>query len=121
MSEETHWLIWDGECSFCRQCVEWVRSRDRDTVFRVIPFQNAPSPPMTSEMYERSRRTVQVVLPDGRAIEAGRAVAFVFEKLGYIRLAGLMTARPFMPLTEWCYRWVARNRRWLGKLLFRKK
>jgi len=114
-----HWLIWDGQCGFCQRSIEWVRARDRDGLFRPLPYQEAPSPPMTPELYERARRAVQVIMPDGSVLAAGMAAAFVLEKLGYRRLARFMRWRWIAPVTEWGYRWVARNRGWLGRLVFR--
>lgn len=74
---------------------------------------------MTEELKERAQRAVQVVLVDGSVIEAGMAAAFVLEKLGWTRLARFMQWAPVRPLTEWGYRWVARNRGWLGRVVFR--
>jgi predicted DCC family thiol-disulfide oxidoreductase YuxK len=117
--KQSYWLIWDGNCEFCRRSVAWVKARDRDHVFRALPYQDAPSPPMTPELLERARHAVQVVLPDGTEIEAGRAVAFVLNALGYRRLARMMGWRWMRPLIEMGYRWVARNRGWLGKFLLK--
>ncbi len=115
----SYWLIWDGACGFCRQSVNWVLAHDRDGLFRPIPYQKAPSPPMTPELFERARRAVQIVMPDGSVIEAGRAAAFVLGKLGWKRLARFMQWGVMARLTEWGYRWVARNRGWLGRWVFR--
>ena len=122
MTAETEkcWLIWDGECGFCRRCMEWVRARDHAGIFRPLPYQEAPSPPMTPALYERARRAVLVIKPDSSVIEAGRAAAFVLGELGWKRLGRFMQWRPIVPLTEWGYRRVANNRGWLGRVLFGK-
>ena len=119
--EGPYWLLWDGNCGFCRRSVEWVKARDRKGIFHAFPYQAAPSPPMTPELYERSRRAVQVVAPDGRTLEAGMAAAFILGKLGYRRFSKFMTWGPIVPITEWGYRRVANNRGWLGQLLFRQR
>jgi predicted DCC family thiol-disulfide oxidoreductase YuxK len=120
VNTEKFWLIWDGECGFCRRSVDWVRARDRDGIFRTLPYQEAPSPPMTPALHERSRRAVQVIMPDGSTLEAGMAAAFVLRKLGWKRLGRFMQWRPVAPLTEWGYRRVANNRGWLSRVLFGK-
>lgn len=120
MTEPTHWLIWDGKCGFCRKSVEWVKLRDRENLFRAVPFQEAPSPPMTPELYERAKQSVQVVLPDGRVLEAGEASAYVLGRIGYRWLERIMRFPLFRPITEWGYRRVANNRDFFAKILFRK-
>ena len=119
MTEPAHWLIWDGQCGFCRRSVEWVKARDADNVFRVVAFQDAPSPPMTAQLYERARQAVQVVLPDGRVLEAGAASIYILERIGYRRIAGAMKVRLFRGLVEWGYRRVANNRDFFSRIMFR--
>ena len=63
-----YWLIWDGHCGFCRRSVDWVRSHDRDGLFRTVPYQEAPSPPMTDELRERAPRAGAVLTPSRRAV-----------------------------------------------------
>jgi len=121
MSEHTHWLIWDGDCGLCRRSVQWVQDRDSRQVFRVSPYQDTPSPPMTPELRERAKRAVQVVKPDGSIIEAGRAAAYILETIGWTLSARLMMFPVFRPLTEWGYRRVANNRQFFGRFLFRRE
>ena len=75
---------------------------------------------MTDQLRERAKRAVQVIRPDGTVIEAGRAAAYIVEKLGRKRLACVMMWGPFRPLTEWGYRRVANNRDFFSKFMFRK-
>lgn len=119
MTRETHWLIWDGNCGFCRRSVEWVKARDGNDLFRAIPFQDAPAPPMTPELYERARVAVQVILPDGHVLEAGEAAAYVLGRIGYRWLERILRFPLFRPITEWGYRRVANNREFWAKILFR--
>jgi predicted DCC family thiol-disulfide oxidoreductase YuxK len=118
---DQHWLIWDGGCSFCRECVAWVQERDHRRVFILIAYQVAPTPPMTAELREKSRDALQVVTSDGDTLSAGIACAFVLEKTGYVKLGRLMRLRLLRPLVEWGYRRVANNRDFVGRLVFGKK
>lgn len=120
MTDDFNWLIWDGTCGFCRASVEWVMARDRRNLFRPVPFQQAPSPPMTPALFARCKDAVQVVRPDGTILEAGRAATFVLRELGYRKTAALLGARWFRPFTEWGYRRVANNRDFFGRLMFGK-
>jgi len=117
---EPAWILWDGQCAFCGRWIEWVRLHDRNGRFRAVPFQEAPSPPMTSELYERCRRAVQVLANDGAIISGGAAVAFILEQVGHPRLGQFLSWRPIAPLTEWGYRLVAGNRGLLSRLLPRR-
>ena len=47
---DRHWIVWDGECGYCRRWVRWALDRDRRGLFQAIPYQDVPSPPMTAEL-----------------------------------------------------------------------
>jgi predicted DCC family thiol-disulfide oxidoreductase YuxK len=113
--------LWDGECGFCREAVGWVKRRDRAGVFKVIAYQDAPSPPMTPELRELCRNALHVVAADGALHGAGMASAFILEHIGYGRLGRAMRWRMVRPIVEWGYRRVANNRRWIGRVVFGKK
>ena len=40
MRAERPTLIYDGECGFCRKCVDLVLRRDREHRLEVVPFQD---------------------------------------------------------------------------------
>ncbi len=109
-------LLWDGDCSFCRQ---WVARWQRAFGDRVetAPWQQAaarfPEIPL-----ERFRRAVQLLEPDGRLSEGAEAVFRALARaprggwaLGlYLHLPG------FAAVSEWCYRRVARHRNGLARV-----
>ena len=75
---------------------------------------------MTPALYARAERAVQVLAADGRRFEAGRAVLFVLDQIGWHpRLVRLAQRRPLVWLVEIGYRLVARNRGFFGRSLFR--
>jgi predicted DCC family thiol-disulfide oxidoreductase YuxK len=113
------WLIWDGACGFCCWWIEWARRRGAEALFRIIPYQEAPSPPMTDALRARARRAVQVVTADGRELSAGRACLYVLERLGWGRWARLCSHPPFLWGIEVTYRIVARNRPFFGRFVSR--
>jgi predicted DCC family thiol-disulfide oxidoreductase YuxK len=116
-----HYLLWDGACGFCRRAVEWLRRRDTKGVFEILPYQDAPSPPMTAELREACRRAVHVVTADGRVLRAGRASLFALGKTGHPHLARILAIRPLVWLVELGYVLVARNRSHLSRLLPRQR
>ena len=114
-----HWLFWDGDCGFCRRSVDWVRRHDAKGSFRIVPYQDAPRPPMTDELAARCAHAMHVLTDDGRLHAAGRASLFVLERVGWPRLARVLAHPPLVWAVELGYRAVARHRgrvsRWLGR------
>jgi len=110
-------LLWDGGCAFCRRCAAWAEARDRAGRLRALPYQEAPSPPMTGALREACARAVHLILPDGRTLRAGRAVLGVLALLGWERAAALLSLPPLVWIVEAGYRLAARNRGRLGRWL----
>jgi predicted DCC family thiol-disulfide oxidoreductase YuxK len=75
---------------------------------------------MTPELRNHCREAVHVVRADGVVYSAGMACAFVLRQIGYPRLGAMMMWPALRPIVEWGYRRVARNRDWIGRLLFGK-
>ena len=115
------WLLWDGNCDFCRRAAGWVERRDRGRRFRVAPYQEAPSPPMTPALREACQRAVHVIRADGRVLAGGRAWIFVLHRLGWRRTARVLARWPLRSLVELGYRVVAANRPLFGRFLFRER
>lgn len=112
-------IVWDGSCGFCRRAVEWALARDRDGCFEAMPYQQAPAPPMTSELRAACRRAVHLLLPDGRWLRGGRACLFVLERIGWPTLARLAMRPPLVWLVEAGYRLVAGNRPFFSRVFAR--
>jgi predicted DCC family thiol-disulfide oxidoreductase YuxK len=113
-------LLWDGDCGFCRRGVEWAERRDTSHAFRAIPYQQAPSPPMTSELRQACARAVHVLTAEGPVLRAGRACLWVLERIGYPGLARVLALPPLVWAVEVGYWLVARNRRLASWVLFRR-
>jgi predicted DCC family thiol-disulfide oxidoreductase YuxK len=112
-------ILFDGDCGFCRRAVAWVLARDREARLEAVPFQEAPSPPMSPALEVACRRAVHVVRSDGGILRAGRAVLFILERTGMPLTARLLSHRPFLWIVELAYLLVARNRSFFGRFLFR--
>lgn len=113
-----HWVFWDGACEFCRRSVAWVRRHDRRGRFRFVPYQEAPSPPMTPALREACARDLHVVKADGSVLRAGRAVLFLLEELGWGWKAHLLALPPFVWAVELSYRLIADRRAFFSRLSF---
>lgn len=121
MDSARHWIVWDGECGFCRRAVLWALAHDRQDQFRAIPYQEVPSPPMTPALREACRAAVHVRTRDGRWLRGGRACLFVLERVGWPRLARIAELPPLVWGVEAGYTLVARNRAFFSHLLPRPK
>ena len=113
-------LLWDGQCGFCRRSVEWAQRRDTGHTFQAVPYQQAPSPPMTPELRKACGRAVHLVMPDGGLLRAGRACLWVLERVGFPVLARVLRVPPLVWAVEVGYWLVARNRQLASRFLFRR-
>ena len=128
MSEETetkeplggqYWLLWDGDCGFCRRAVVWALRRDRAGLLAASPYQRVPWPPMHEALEAACSRAVHLRHPDGRLERAGRACLTVLGLAGYPRMARYLRLPPLVWGVELGYWLVARNRMLFSRLLFR--
>ncbi len=121
--EDRHWLLWDGDCGFCRRTAAWVKQRDKRGRFRAIAYQDAPAPPMTPALYAACAQAVHVVRQDGRILRGGRAALFVIAQFGggWTLAARLLRLPPFVWAVEAAYRVVAAHRDFFARFLFTKE
>ena len=84
-----------------------------------MPFQEAPSPPMTPELREACKRAMHIIKRDGQMLRAGRGALFVMEQVGFVWTARFFRLIPFIWFVELGYWTLARNRKFFGKFLFR--
>jgi predicted DCC family thiol-disulfide oxidoreductase YuxK len=121
-TQEPHWLIWDGECGFCRRSIGWLAQRDTEHHFRITTYQSCPTPPMTPALREEAARAVQVIANAGHIVSGGRAVLFALEQVGWHpRLARIASHPPFIWLVSLGYRVVANNRQFFSRIFFRSQ
>ena len=121
MIVERDLVLWDGDCGFCRRSVEWAARRDGGRRLEFVPYQAAPSPPMTPALREACGRAVHVLTPDGRTLRAGRAALRVLAAAGWPRLARVLAVPPLIWLVELGYLLVAHHRRFFSRVLFRRR
>lgn len=104
-------LIYDGDCSFCRYCVDYARSLTGAAVdYR--PYQDVYRDfPGISEA--EFRASIQLVQPDGSVTRGARAAFRALALGGNSRFWAACYDRvpPFAAASEWCYRQVAQRRR----------
>jgi len=113
-------LLWDGDCGFCRRSVLWAERHDTGHAFQAVPYQQAPSPPMTPELRAACSRAVHLLTPEGRVLRAGKACLWVLARIGYPVLARVLAVPPLVWVVELGYWLVARNRKLASRVLFRR-
>ena len=116
--DQQHLILFDGACGFCRRSVAWLLARDKGGLFVAMPYQEAPSPPMTPGLFAACKDAVHVVLRDGKILKGGGAVLFLMENTGLGALASILAVPPCAWLVEPAYRLVARNRPLFGRFFF---
>jgi hypothetical protein len=84
-----------------------------------MPYQQAPTPPMTAHLAGQCARAVHVITAGGTLLRAGRASLHVLDEIGWHRTARLLSRWPLIVLVEIGYAIVARHRQFFSKLFFR--
>jgi hypothetical protein len=85
----------------------------------LVPFQEAPYPPMTRELHDACVHSMHVLTADGELLRAGRATLFVLERTtpGWRTFARVFRYVPLLWFVELGYWIVARNRRLFSRVL----
>jgi predicted DCC family thiol-disulfide oxidoreductase YuxK len=116
-ADESIWLLWDGDCDFCRCLAGKVEILDAAPILTIISYQLAPSPPMTPALRILAARQVQVVTSAGRRYAGADAILFALESVGWhAGFMRLLRRRPFRWGARAGYWFIARNRSRLGAL-----
>jgi predicted DCC family thiol-disulfide oxidoreductase YuxK len=96
-------VIYDGECNFCIQAVNWLQQK---LVVTAIPYQS-PNLSDYQVTYERCRKEV-IVISDGITYGGADAVTFLLRARGNRNIAVLL--RLSGPISHFGYRWIASHR-----------
>ncbi|PHX75420.1 MAG: hypothetical protein CK545_05095 [Actinobacteria bacterium] len=96
-------LIYDGECEFCRNCVQWIQSRVQ---LRAIPYQEADLAQFLLSEAEAAS-SVHLIL-DNRTLSGAVAVAYLL-KLTRFKFLGVVI-NGVRPLSQIAYQWIASHR-----------
>ncbi|MBN9661192.1 MAG: DUF393 domain-containing protein [Acidobacteria bacterium] len=99
-------LLWDGECGFCANSVEWLHRHS------VRPFAAQPVQSLLSDLprpvRDTAREQVLWIGADGEVLGGSRAVTAVLRASGHGGEAALLQA--LQPVTRWVYRLIVRHR-----------
>lgn len=110
-------LLYDADCGFCRWSVGKILRWDRRGRLRAVPLQSPEAEGMLGGVEPEHRmESWHLLTTDGHLYGGGAAVAPLMRLLpGGRPVAALATAFP--GVTDAAYRWVARRRGALGRIL----
>lgn len=112
-----HVLLYDAECGFCRWALRQVLRWDRAHRLRPCALQDPEAVRWLGDLPEEDRMgSWHLVSADGTRVSGGRAVAPLLRLLPGGRPLAVL-AEAFPGLVERAYRWVARHRGRLGRLM----
>lgn len=111
-----HLVLWDGQCGFCRRCVQFLARYDRFQRLEFCPYQEAELSP---SLREACKGAMHVIKANGEVIKAGRAAMFCGQFTRWHQLARIAQWPVFLPFVELGYKLVAANRGLFSKFLFR--
>src|ERR1700730_3866493 len=120
MRSDAHLVLWDGDCGFCGGAIAWLQRQDRQHRFQFVSYQEAPSPPMTPELYRACGEAVHVVDRQGSIRRGGRATLFILEQEGWGSIARVLSLPPVIWMVEPLYCVVATNRSLISRFFFRR-
>ena len=110
-------LIFDGHCVLCSSFAQFILRHDRARRFRLLAAQTALGTALYRHLgLDPTDYQTNILIEDGRAWLKSESSIRVFERLGFPW--SLMAAGRVLPLPvrDWLYEIVARNRlRWFGR------
>ena len=112
-----HRILYDENCRFCRWSLGWVLRWDRARRLRPVALQDAEAERLLAGMDESERMAASHLVDTGGTVHSGgRAVPALLALLLPSALPGAGAPR-LQRAIDVAYRWVARNRGALGRLL----
>jgi predicted DCC family thiol-disulfide oxidoreductase YuxK len=112
---ERHVVLYDADCGLCRWSLDKILQWDRGRQVRAVAIQSEEGDRLLADISEDERlASWHFVTPDGRRFSGGSAAGPLARLLPF-GLPVAVLAETFPRTTDHLYRWVARNRDWLGR------
>ena len=110
-------VLYDADCGFCRWTVTWALARDARGVLQPAAIQSPTGAELLADLQpEVQLRSMHVLHDSHRRDSGGAALCAVLAALPSARFAARAAAR-WPGATEVVYRFVARHRRYFGRLV----
>ncbi len=113
-------LIYDGECSVCRNAVEWIRARAAPETFEYLSCHSEDLPRRFPQIEKNACLTaMHLVLQDGSVLAGEQAAPEILLRLRRFRWAAPLFRLPFArSFSRVFYRRFAARRHDISRLLF---
>lgn len=107
-----HVILFDGVCDLCNTGVAWIRARDRDGRFELLPYQSEETARRFPALDPaRLAEAIHAVAPGGEVRSGADALPWILAGLpGWSWLARVLAWPGVRRLARPVYRWVARRR-----------
>lgn len=117
MPERKIAIVYDGECTFCIDQIERIKTMDRDECFEYIPRQvpdlDERFPVLKDMNFEEGMRLID---NEGRVHVGADAVYQIGKRLPGVKLVAWAYVLPgIKQIVRLGYKWVAANRKRLGR------
>ena len=110
-------MLYDRDCGFCKWSLNWILRWDRRGRLRPVAIQSEEGQALLAKVPESERLdSWHLASPSGEVRSAGAAAEPLMRLLPRSRLLGLVF-RTFPRLTDRAYRFVARNRDQIARVL----
>ena len=117
------YILWDGDCGFCRRSVEILARFDERGNFIMVPYQSFPESELQKFglRYRNCAREVQMISASGKTFGGAFAINYFLWQSRLKVLVFLAMLFPFLFLIEvLLYKMVAKNRMMFSQILFPK-
>ncbi|MGH7909619.1 MAG: thiol-disulfide oxidoreductase DCC family protein, partial [Thermodesulfobacteriota bacterium] len=109
-NQSQNYLIYDGECVFCRNSVRALKQLDKKELFTFVPYQNLKNLNLTLPSYLQFDSEIHLYTKTGEILKGPRAVINVLTSTPF-KWFGLFLGLPFVfPFTREVYYAFASNR-----------
>ncbi len=109
-NQSKNYLIYDGECVFCRNSVRALKRLDTKEFFTFVPYQNLKNLNLTLPSYLQFDSEIHLYTKTGEILKGPRAVIYVLKSTPF-KWFGLFLGLPFVfPFTREVYYAFASNR-----------
>jgi predicted DCC family thiol-disulfide oxidoreductase YuxK len=118
LSSEGRWIVlYDGDCGICKWLLAGLLRRDRARRLRSVALQAPEATELLADLTPKERmESWHLISPDGERLSGGAAIPPLLGLLPGGRPFATCVAR-FPRATDHGYRWVARNRSRLSRLV----
>lgn len=109
-NQSQNYLIYDGDCVFCRNSVQALKRLDTKEIFKFVPYQDLKNLNLTLPSNLQFDREIHLYTKKGLILKGPHAIIYIL-KTTFFKWLGLLLGLPFLfPFTREVYYAFASNR-----------